>query len=190
MRRETFERLGLVEDRRRGAIAVVDGDRDLGMIARRALGVAGEDDVVHLGRAHGLVRGLAHDPAHRLDQVGLAATVRPDHAGQTGFDLKVGRFDEGLEADQAQPRELHAGIKSIPLSAAAKGIILGSRRVHTSAGAWNRAASARRMNRRVRKRNRVAALSRPSPWPAFRQDRPAGRRGTPGGAKNPYPSLR
>ena len=108
-----FERIGFVERRRRFAVAVVDHDADFGVIARRTAGVAGEDHVVHLGRAHGLVGGLAHDPAHGLDQIGLAAAVRADHAGQAGFDLEVGRFDEGLEADQTQPRELHSRLVSI-----------------------------------------------------------------------------
>ena len=96
-----FERLGFVERRRRFAVAVVDRHRDFGMVAARAFGIAGEDHVVHLGRAHGLVRGLAHDPAHGFDQIGLAAAVRTDDSGQAGFDFEVGRFDEGLEADQA-----------------------------------------------------------------------------------------
>ena len=122
-----FERLGIVESGRRVAFAVVDLDRDFGVVARRALVVAGEDDVVHFGRAHRLVGGFAHDPAHRLDQIRLAAAVRPDDAGQSGFDDKVGRFDEGFEADQAQPRELHARLMSVPLAATVKGIMIGSR---------------------------------------------------------------
>ena len=110
-----FERLEFVEGCRRLAVAVVDRDRDFGMIAARAAGIAGEDDVVHLRRAHGLVGGFAHDPAHGLDQIGFAAAVRADDAGQAGLDLEVGRFDERLEADQAQPRELHSGVTSMSL---------------------------------------------------------------------------
>ncbi len=95
-----FKRVRLVERRRRLAVAVVDHDADFGVVARRATGVAGEDHVVHFGGAHGLVGGLAHDPTHGFDEVGLAAAVRTDHAGQAGFDLEVGGFDEGFEADQ------------------------------------------------------------------------------------------
>jgi hypothetical protein len=102
-----FERLEIVEGRRRPVIAVVDRDRDLGVIAPRTVGIAGEDDVVHLAGAHRLVRRLAHHPAYGLDKVRLAAAVGTDHAGQAGFDLEVGRFDEGFESDQAQPRQLH-----------------------------------------------------------------------------------
>ena len=123
-----FQRFGIVEDCRRLAVGIVDRHRHFGVVARRAPGVAGEDHVVHLGRAHGLVGGLPHDPAHGLDQIGFAAAVRTDDAGQPGFDHEIGRFDERLEADEAQPRELHAGVISIPQAAAAKGIVKGSRR--------------------------------------------------------------
>ena len=95
-----FERVRFVKRRRRFAVAVIDHDADFGVVARRAAGIAREDHVVHLGRAHGLVRRLAHDPAHGFDKVGLAAAVRTDHSGQAGFDFEVGWFDEGLEADQ------------------------------------------------------------------------------------------
>ena len=96
-----FERLFAVELGRRGAIGIVDRHRDFGVVARRPVVVAGEDDVVHVGGAHGLVRGLAHHPAQRLDQVRLAAAVRADHAGQSRLDQKIGRLDERLEADEA-----------------------------------------------------------------------------------------
>ncbi len=122
-----LQRVGVVVRRRRLAIVVVDEDGDFRMVARRTVGVAGEDHVVHLGGAHGLVGGLAHDPAHRLDKVRLAAAVGADDPGQARFDRKVGRFDEGFEADQAQPRELHSGLVSISLAAAVKGIARGSR---------------------------------------------------------------
>ena len=150
-----FEGLRIVEGGGGIALAVVDQDRHFGMIARRTLGVAGEDHVVHLRRAHGLVGSFAHDPAHGLDQIRLAAAVRADDAGQSGFDRKVGRFDEGFEADQAQPRELHSGLISSPLAAAAKGIIVRL----TPLGVSNSAASARRMNRHGRERNSAAAFS-------------------------------
>jgi hypothetical protein len=56
------------------------------------------------------VRILAHHPAQRLDEIRLAAAVRPDHAGEAGFDEEVGGLDEGLETDQPQSRQLHAEI--------------------------------------------------------------------------------
>ena len=118
------ERVVLVELRRRLALGVVDADRDFGGVARRPVVGAGEDHVVHLGGAHRLVRGLAHHPAQRFDQVRLAAAVRPDHAGQARLDQEVGRLDEGLEAEQAQPREFH--FSSIPVVVRAGRIPLGS----------------------------------------------------------------
>ena len=111
-----FKRIGIVEGCRRGAITVVDQNRNLGVIARWTAGVAGENYIVHLGRAHSLMRGFTHDPAHGFDEIGLAAAVRTDHAGQSRFNLEVCGFDEGLEADQAQPRELHSHFKSFLLS--------------------------------------------------------------------------
>src|SRR5690606_23166220 len=53
-----FERVRIVEGGRRDALAVVDGEGDLGAVARRAIAGAGEDDVVHARGAHGLVRTL------------------------------------------------------------------------------------------------------------------------------------
>jgi hypothetical protein len=117
----------MIRRRRRGAVAIVDRDGDLGVVAPRTVGITGEYHIVHLRPAHRLVGGFAHDPAHGFDQIGLAAAVRADDAGQSRFDLKVGRFDEGFEADQAQPRELHARVMSISLAAAAQGIVEGSR---------------------------------------------------------------
>ena len=89
---------------RRRALGIVDRNRDLGVVARRAVIGAGENHLVHRGGAHGLVRGLAHHPAQRFDQIGFAAAVRPDHAGQARLDQEIGRLDERLEPKQAQSR--------------------------------------------------------------------------------------
>ena len=58
-----LDRLLTVELGRRRAVGIVDRHADFGGVALRAVVVAGEDDVFHVGRAHGLVRGLAHHPA-------------------------------------------------------------------------------------------------------------------------------
>jgi hypothetical protein len=108
-----FQRLEIVEGGGRLAVGIVDQHRNFGMVTRRSLRITREDDVIHLRGAHGLVGGLAHDPAHRLDEVRLAAAVRADDPGQAGFDGKIGRFDKGFEADQAQPCELHSFITSL-----------------------------------------------------------------------------
>ena len=102
-----IERFLAVELGRGLAVGVVDEDRDLGRGAGGAGGGAGEDHVVHGGRAHARVRGLAHHPAQRLQQVGLAAPVRPDHAGQALLDQQLGRLHERFEADEAEPVDMH-----------------------------------------------------------------------------------
>ena len=88
------------------ARAVVEFDDHLGEVASRPFGAAGEDDVVHLAAAHLPGGGLPHHPAQRFDQVGLAAAVRPDDAGETRFDQQFGLVDERLEAGDAQLGEL------------------------------------------------------------------------------------
>ena len=99
--------VGVVEGGGRGAVAIVEEQRHLGGVARGPRRRAREDDVVHAGRAHVLVRAFAHDPAQRFDEIGLAAAVRPDHARQAALDHELGRFDERLEAKQAEAIELH-----------------------------------------------------------------------------------
>ena len=88
----------LVELGGRLARAVVDLDRDLGVVARRSVVGAGKDHIVHVGGAQRLVRRLAHHPAQRFHQVRLAAAVRTDHAGEPRLDQKIGRLDEGLKS--------------------------------------------------------------------------------------------
>ena len=86
---------------------IVEKQRHFGGVARRPRCRAGEDDVVHAGRAHVLVGAFAHHPAQRLDEIRLAAAIRPDDAGQAALDDELGRFDEGFEAEQAKAVELH-----------------------------------------------------------------------------------
>ena len=97
-----LERFVVVEGGRCRAVAVVEREHDLGDVARRPVGAAGEDDVVHLAAAHALGRGLAHGPAQGFDQVGLAAAVGADDTRQTLLNVQLGRVDEGLEAAQSE----------------------------------------------------------------------------------------
>src|SRR6202048_4762963 len=53
------------------------------------------------------MRRLAHRPAQRLDQVGLAAAVRSDHASEAGFDHKISGFYERLESVEAKAGQFH-----------------------------------------------------------------------------------
>ncbi len=91
----------------RRARGVVDRYRDFGGISRRPIAVARENDIVHPGGAHRLVRRFAHHPAQRLDKVRFAAAVRPNDARQARLDHEIGRFDERLETDQTQPFKFH-----------------------------------------------------------------------------------
>jgi hypothetical protein len=102
-----FQAVMLVERRRRGAIGIVDRHRHFGVVAARPRVGAGEDHGVHIRRTHGLVRGLAHDPAQRLHQIGFATAIGPDHPGQAGFDQEVRGLYERLESDETQARKLH-----------------------------------------------------------------------------------
>ena len=78
-----------------------------GEVARRARGGAGEDHVFHAGAAHRFRAVLAHRPAQRFEQVGLAAAVGADDAGQPRLDAQIGRIDEALEAGKAEALDLH-----------------------------------------------------------------------------------
>ena len=105
-----FQDFGVIDRRGRGAVGIVDGHHHFGVVARGAVAGAGKDHGVHVGGAQRFVRSLAHRPAQRLDQVRLAAAVRPDHAGEAGFDHEIGGFDEGFEPVQAQAREFHGHV--------------------------------------------------------------------------------
>ena len=89
-----------------------------GHVAGRALRGARKDDVVHAGGAHALVGAFAHHPAQRFEQVGLAAAIGADDAGQSRFDDELGRLDERLEARKPQPRRTScAPTQSVPTAA-------------------------------------------------------------------------
>ena len=96
-----LQHLAVVDGGRRRAIGIVDRHHHFGMVARRAVAGTGEDHRVHVGGAQRFVRGFAHRPAQRLDQIGFAAAVRPDHAGQARLDHEVGGFNERLETMEA-----------------------------------------------------------------------------------------
>ncbi len=104
-----LELLEFVEHRRHLAVGIVEHDLDLGDIARGAPRIAGEDDVVHLPAAHTFGRGLAHHPAQRFHQIGFAAAIGADDAGQPRIDHELGGIDEGFEAGEAELGELDQG---------------------------------------------------------------------------------
>src|SRR6516165_2839290 len=102
--------------------AVIDRQRNFSDITGRPLGRAREDHVVHLAAAQASGRTLAHDPAQRLDQVGFAAAVWPDDAGEAGLDCELCRVNEGFEPDEAQPLYLHGLFPPASLRSAREGL--------------------------------------------------------------------
>ncbi len=42
-----------------------------------------------------------------LDEIGLAAAIGADDARQPALDDEIAGLDEGLEAEEAKPREFH-----------------------------------------------------------------------------------
>ncbi len=97
----------LVEAGGRPAGAVVERQRDLGVVPGRAAAGAVEDHVLHAVAAHHAGAVLAHHPAQGLEQVRLAAAVRAHHAGQARGDDELGGVDEALEPREAQAAEMH-----------------------------------------------------------------------------------
>ena len=87
-----------------GLLAAGEGHGDFGEVGGGALLVAGgafgavEDDVGHFAAAEGLGGGLAEDPADGVHDVGLAAAVGADDAGDAFVELEGGLVGEGLEA--------------------------------------------------------------------------------------------
>jgi hypothetical protein len=50
-------------------IRIVDREHDLGHVSGRPGIRPGENHVVHVGRAHRLMRAFAHYPAQRFDEI-------------------------------------------------------------------------------------------------------------------------
>src|SRR5262249_7416077 len=90
----------------RAAVAIVDEQGHLPHNSGPASGAAGEDHIVHLAAAHRGGAGLAHHPAHGVEQVGFAATIGADHGGEAGLDEQFRRFDEGFETRKPETCEL------------------------------------------------------------------------------------
>jgi len=83
-----------------GAVGVVEHQFDARLAHRFAAGRAVEDDVGHRLATQVLRRTLAHHPAYGIDDVRLAATVRPDDCRHVTGEVHRGRVDEGLEPRQ------------------------------------------------------------------------------------------
>src|SRR6185312_9423768 len=62
----------------------------------------------------------------RIDEVGLAAAIGADDAGETGLDGELGLLYEAFEADEAETREIH-GLRQSAQDFAASGFSILSR---------------------------------------------------------------
>ncbi|KAG1395420.1 hypothetical protein G6F59_014006 [Rhizopus arrhizus] len=90
-------------------VGVVEDQLDGGLRDRLAGVGAGEDHVGQRVAAQAAGRTFAHDPAHGVDDVRLAAAIGPHHAGHVGRQVQGGRIDERLEAGQLDRGKTHRG---------------------------------------------------------------------------------
>ena len=90
-------------------VAVVEDQLDAGPSGRLAQARAVEDDVLHRFAAQLAGLAFAQHPAHRVHDVGLAATVGADHADALARQGKGGRIAEGLEAGELDLVKAHGG---------------------------------------------------------------------------------
>ena len=89
-------------------VGVVEGERHLREAVRATALRAVEDDVLH-GLAAEVPGGLlAHGPADRVDDVGLAASVRPHDRRDVVVDVDDGPVHERLEAADLDCLDLHS----------------------------------------------------------------------------------
>ena len=89
------------------AVAVVKMQGDACLCRAAPVGRAGEDDVGHCLAAQLFGGGFAEYPAHGVDDVGFAAAVRADDAGQRGINGEGGVVGEGFESGEADGGEVH-----------------------------------------------------------------------------------
>src|SRR3546814_151961 len=91
-----------------GVVGVVEDQFDRRLRHRLARRRAGKDHVGQRVAAQAAGGALAHHPAHRVDDVGLAAAVRADHAGHVGRQVQRGGIDEGFETGELDRGQAHA----------------------------------------------------------------------------------
>ena len=83
-------------------IATFRQDGYFGKVTRRARRCTRKDHIFHARAAHRFCAAFAHDPTDRFQQVGFAATIRPDDTRQPIFDPQFGGLDKAFEADKFQ----------------------------------------------------------------------------------------
>jgi hypothetical protein len=89
------------------AVAVVEHQFDRRRADWLARTRAVEHHVAHRITAQVAGRQLAHDPAHRVDDVGLAAAVGTDHTDQVPGQMHRGRIDKRFESGEPDLVEPH-----------------------------------------------------------------------------------
>lgn len=89
------------------AVAVVEVEGDARLCASAAVFGTGKDDVGHRLAAQLFGGGFAEYPAHGVDDVGFAAAVRADDAGQRRINGEGGVVGEGFESGEADGGEVH-----------------------------------------------------------------------------------
>ncbi|OIR00944.1 hypothetical protein GALL_170850 [mine drainage metagenome] len=92
------------------ALGVVEDQFDAGPAHRLAAARAVEDHVLHRFAAQRGGLGFAQHPAHRVDDVGLAAAVGADHADQLAGEQHRGGIDEGLESGEFELGQAHVSV--------------------------------------------------------------------------------
>jgi hypothetical protein len=91
------------------AQAVIENQLDAGAGNRLALPRPVEDDVLHAFAAQLLGGGFAKHPAHRIDDVGLAAAIGAHYADKLARNRDVRGVDEGFESGKLDVRESQLG---------------------------------------------------------------------------------
>ena len=94
---------------RQAAVLVVHDELDLGEPHALTAAAARVDDLVHALAAELAGVRLAERPAHGIDEVALAAAVRPDDRGDPRVEDHLAPSREGLEPGQGDPPEPHPG---------------------------------------------------------------------------------
>src|SRR5688500_2961199 len=90
------------------ALGIVEDQLDRGARERRPVERAVEDHVLHRIAAQRRGAAFAQHPAHRVDDIGLAAAVGADHADQLAGHVDRSWIDERLESGQLYLNEAHA----------------------------------------------------------------------------------
>ena len=81
--------------------------------------------IASLGVGIELQGGLAHYPAHSVNNVGFATAVRPDHCSQVVRKRGCGRINERFETGELDAFQSH-GVRNLPMDATSGGALSSS----------------------------------------------------------------